>query len=1011
MRARARWMRLAAAAAAMLAGAGLGEAQAIRSNTGFNTTSVPRNDDGSGPVEQIGFTINFFGQTRSSLYVNNNGNITLDRPLATYTPFGLVGTRQEIIAAFFADVDTRPLQSKLVTYGRDTIDGKRAFGVNYVDVGYYNQHADKLNRFQLILIDRSETGQGNFDIEFNYERIAWETGDASGGGAGFGGVPAAVGWSNGTGEPGTSYELAGSLIAGSFLDRGPRALVRGRLNSTVRGRYVFKARNGSISPGLSITTACPLPSAAVGEAYSQYMSAVGTGSRQTWSLAPDPGTRLPGLTLTSDGRFSGTPSEAGTFNFTLSLSSNTEDGEQSVTRRCALTVTRPVLAITASSCPLPRGTVGAPYAASLRARGGGGAYRWAATPSRTGLPPGLTLAPDGALSGTPSAAGTYAFTVTASSASGDGATPAAKGCSVVIDPAPLEASITGCPQENATLGVPYRSTLAAAGGTRPYRWTVVGALPTGISLTPDGQISGIPAVTGEFPFRLRASDARGGQAEQACFITIGAPEVQINSACPLPAADSGRPYSAALSAAGGEGPYRWSVLGTLPPGIALNPDGRLSGTAASAGPYPFRLLVEDLRGAQASVPCNLVVRPASLGVASCPMPDGTYLEPYAQPLRAASGVEPLFWSVSGRLPEGLSAGPGGILYGTPREGGVFPFHVSVTDALGNRASQACSVRVNPPALQIASACPLPSARVGLRFETRVGAIGGVGELRWSPIGTLPPGLSLDGSGVLSGTPETAGAYGFALRATDAWGQSIVKDCSLAVELPGLPSLQLGNLAATLPPASPVNVSLSLAEAYAIPLEGEVTVEAKTDTGNVLGELDRPDPAVRFPNGQRALRFSIPAGEKQATVRLESTGTVASQIELRVTELQAGGVSLRLLPAPRSFKVARLAPAITDACFRPIEKGLELSIAGYSTTRQLTRADVTIAGAVHVVDLEGPSYDWFLSDESVRYGSTFSLKAPFELKGISPASVTSVTLTITNSAGTAPSRQANRCPGS
>ena len=359
-------IRLAAAALA-LACAGQAGAQAIRPNPGFHTTSVPRNDDGSGPLEQIGFTINFFGQMRSTLYVNNNGNVTLDRPLATYTPFGLVGTRQEIIAAFFADVDTRHAQSKLVTYGRDSIDGKRAFGVNYIDVGYYNTHADKLNSFQLILIDRSETGAGNFDIEFNYERIAWETGDASGGVGGFGGVPAAVGWSNGTGEPGTSFELPGSLIAGSFLDRGPYSLVRGRLNSTVRGRYIFKARNGSISPGLAITSACPMPSAAVGEAYSQYMSAVGTGSRQNWTLTPDPGVTLPGLSLAADGRFAGTPTQAGTFNFTLSLTSNTEDGDQTVTRRCSVTVTPPVLSISTSACPLPRGVVGASYSAALRA--------------------------------------------------------------------------------------------------------------------------------------------------------------------------------------------------------------------------------------------------------------------------------------------------------------------------------------------------------------------------------------------------------------------------------------------------------------------------------------------------------------------------------------------------------------------------------------------------------------------------------------------------------------------
>ncbi len=80
---------------------------AIRTNAGFTQFSVPRNDDESGPLVPIGFDINFFGRTRSMLYVNNNGNVTLDSALSTFTPFG-PSIDREIIAAFFADVDTRP---------------------------------------------------------------------------------------------------------------------------------------------------------------------------------------------------------------------------------------------------------------------------------------------------------------------------------------------------------------------------------------------------------------------------------------------------------------------------------------------------------------------------------------------------------------------------------------------------------------------------------------------------------------------------------------------------------------------------------------------------------------------------------------------------------------------------------------------------------------------------------------------------------------------------------------
>ena len=84
--------------------------------------------------------------------------------------------------------------------------------MNWVNVGYYAAHADKLNSFQLLLVDRSDQGAGSFDIVFNYGQIQRETGDASGGSAGLGGTPARVGFSSGTGAAGTSTEFNGSGI-------------------------------------------------------------------------------------------------------------------------------------------------------------------------------------------------------------------------------------------------------------------------------------------------------------------------------------------------------------------------------------------------------------------------------------------------------------------------------------------------------------------------------------------------------------------------------------------------------------------------------------------------------------------------------------------------------------------------------------------------------------------------------------------------------------------------------
>ncbi|MBA2628129.1 MAG: PEP-CTERM sorting domain-containing protein [Gemmatimonadales bacterium] len=244
-------------AASIAAGGTQAAAQAVRTDIGYTTGTVPRNDDSFvGPVS-IGFTVNFFGVTGSTLFVNNNGNITFNSGLSTFTPFNLTSTATNIIAPFFADVDTRAAGSALVTYGNSAVNGRAAFGVNWVNVGYFSSHDQHLNSFQLIMIDRSDLAAGDFDFEFNYDRITWESGQASGSDAnGLGGSSARAGFSNGTGAPNTSFELPGSAVNGAFLDGGPNALISHRLNSNLDGRYIFTVRNGQVivDPGVPDTT-------------------------------------------------------------------------------------------------------------------------------------------------------------------------------------------------------------------------------------------------------------------------------------------------------------------------------------------------------------------------------------------------------------------------------------------------------------------------------------------------------------------------------------------------------------------------------------------------------------------------------------------------------------------------------------------------------------------------------------------------------------------------------------
>jgi len=203
---------------------------------------VAPNDDGSGPEVTLPFEVDFAGRRFSSLWVNNNGNVTFDGASSEFTPPDLASYSRAVVAPWFADVDTRGPAAEPVRYGFGTVDGRQAFCVDWDKVGYYSSHDDKLNSFQLFIVDRGDVADGAFDIVFAYEQLQWETGDADGGELGLGGTSATVGYTNGTGAAGTFAELAGSRQPGSFLDASPAGLTRTSTGSDQAGVHVFPIR-------------------------------------------------------------------------------------------------------------------------------------------------------------------------------------------------------------------------------------------------------------------------------------------------------------------------------------------------------------------------------------------------------------------------------------------------------------------------------------------------------------------------------------------------------------------------------------------------------------------------------------------------------------------------------------------------------------------------------------------------------------------------------------------------
>jgi hypothetical protein len=228
---------------------------------GFNNQqSLAAEDDNSSDLIDLPMTINFYGTTYSNLYINQNGNITFDVQFdfnnynpSCYRPTNLASIGLNIIAPFWADVDPRnTCLCDSVYYGTNAVNGRMAFGANWVNVGYYSLGVDKLDSFQLVLIDRSDVATGDFDMEFNYARVEWEAGSASGGdGYGFwnpsSGIngPPRAGWAS-ISDPTYTFELNGSGMGRGLLDTNlTTGLIHTNFNSPMLGRYVFQFRNGN----------------------------------------------------------------------------------------------------------------------------------------------------------------------------------------------------------------------------------------------------------------------------------------------------------------------------------------------------------------------------------------------------------------------------------------------------------------------------------------------------------------------------------------------------------------------------------------------------------------------------------------------------------------------------------------------------------------------------------------------------------------------------------------------
>jgi hypothetical protein len=333
-------------------------------------------------------------------------------------------------------------------------------------------------------------------------------------------------------------------------------------------------------------------------------------------------------------------------------------------------------------------------------------------------------------------------------------------------------SITSSSLPDWTVGFAYSKSPNVSEGTSPYTWTKVsGTLPPGLALDASGVVSGTPTATGLYTFTLRVEDDYEISDERQVTLRINpVPTVATSS---LPDWTTGVPFDHALAVttATGAGGWSWKLLtGTLPPGLALGADGRITGTPTATAFRSFTVEVTDASGAKATKALTLKINPA-LAVENVDLPPWTEFRPLTHTFGATGGTGDLRWSLlSGTMTvfDGL-ASQTGTLQGTTLAAGTYEYVLQVKDEVGATATRSYASIVRPtPTVPWAE---LPPAAVGRPYTGTLAAADGTGPFRWTLTeGSLPPGLVLEEStGRITGTPTAARTAPLAVSLVDRAG--------------------------------------------------------------------------------------------------------------------------------------------------------------------------------------------------------------------------------------------------
>ena len=496
----------------------------------------------------------------------------------------------------------------------------------------------------------------------------------------------------------------------------------------------------------------------------------------TWSLS---GT---GCTGSACGTFTGGTTTAATYNAPATVSAKltvtiVATSVTDTTKSTSSTVVvNPAPSFTTTS--LAGGTVGTAYSATLQASGGVGALTWSLA-TGSSLPAGLSLSSAGAISGTPTAAGTTSFTVklTDQSAAKQGPVSVTEPLSIVVAAPAITVSIS--PSTQTTIDqaqtLNFTATLTNDSSNAGVTWSVAGTACSGTacgtftnSTTSAATYNAPAAVSSNTTVAVTATSvADKTKSMSSTVVVTPAPSVTTTT---LANGTVGTAYSATLQASGGAGTLTWALASgsSLPAGLSLSSAGTISGTPTAAGSTNFTVKISDASGSQqgsatATKQLSLTIAPAPLTVVTTSLPAGTANVAYSEPLQASGGTPPYTWTVAtgSTLPSWLSisgAGTNWTISGMPTAAATYSFSLVVTDTSTPKQSQtqALSVTINK-----AAACSdtgsesLLNGQYAFILEgySESGFLGAIGSFTADGTGKITAGV-VDSNGTLV---QTAGS--------------------------------------------------------------------------------------------------------------------------------------------------------------------------------------------------------------------------------------------------------------